>query len=240
MPTGPARRALLTGVRSFPFRNYVPTKGLPVGPGLDPDPRHLPDRHRGDGRGGHRDRLLHRQPVPDRPALRATSGARSTGQAELLAGRLPLPQQAVQAARHAQHDRALPAARAVGHRRGRAACARWPAGTRSTATTSASTRPRAWCAAASTCSTTSRRSARSSSASTPSTRTSRFDAPRVYQLAAGSAEGHRDEQGITPIQPFETPYSWVVDVDLDDESDRARARAVRRRDRRSSTSGSGG
>ena len=32
MPTGPARRALLTGVRSFPFRNYVPTKGLPVGP----------------------------------------------------------------------------------------------------------------------------------------------------------------------------------------------------------------
>ena len=33
MPTGPARRALLTGVRSFPFRNYVPTKGLPVGPG---------------------------------------------------------------------------------------------------------------------------------------------------------------------------------------------------------------
>ena len=33
MPTGPARRGLLTGVRSFPFRNYVPTPGLPVGPG---------------------------------------------------------------------------------------------------------------------------------------------------------------------------------------------------------------
>ena len=30
MPTGPARRALLTGVRSFPYRNYVPTQGLPV------------------------------------------------------------------------------------------------------------------------------------------------------------------------------------------------------------------
>ena len=27
MPTGPARRGLLTGVRSFPFRNYVPTQG---------------------------------------------------------------------------------------------------------------------------------------------------------------------------------------------------------------------
>ena len=36
MPTGPARRALLTGVRSFPYRNYVPTKGLPVGPGWIP------------------------------------------------------------------------------------------------------------------------------------------------------------------------------------------------------------
>src|SRR5918994_6465821 len=41
MPTGPARRALLTGVRSFPFRNYVPTKGLPVGPGWIP----IPDYH---------------------------------------------------------------------------------------------------------------------------------------------------------------------------------------------------
>src|SRR4029450_10985690 len=36
MPTGPARRGLLTGVRSFPFRNYVPTNGLPVGPGWIP------------------------------------------------------------------------------------------------------------------------------------------------------------------------------------------------------------
>src|ERR687894_78892 len=42
MPTGPARRALLTGVRSFPFRNYVPTKGLPVGPGWIPIQEHQP------------------------------------------------------------------------------------------------------------------------------------------------------------------------------------------------------
>src|SRR5918992_1192163 len=42
MPTGPARRALLTGVRSYPFRNYVPTKGLPVGPGWIPIPDHHP------------------------------------------------------------------------------------------------------------------------------------------------------------------------------------------------------
>ena len=42
MPTGPARRGLLTGVRSFPFRNYVPTKGLPVGPGWIPIQDHQP------------------------------------------------------------------------------------------------------------------------------------------------------------------------------------------------------
>src|ERR687897_1605412 len=42
MPTGPARRALLTGIRSFPYRNYVPTKGLPVGPGWIPIPDFQP------------------------------------------------------------------------------------------------------------------------------------------------------------------------------------------------------
>ena len=42
MPTGPARRALLSGVRSFPFRNYVPTKGLPLGPGWTPIPDQYP------------------------------------------------------------------------------------------------------------------------------------------------------------------------------------------------------
>ena len=31
-------------------------------------------------------------------------------------------------------------------------------------------------------------------------------------------EGHPEERGITPIQPFETPYSWVVNVDIDDET----------------------
>ena len=36
------RRALLTGVRSFPFRNYVPTKGLPLGPGWIPILDHQP------------------------------------------------------------------------------------------------------------------------------------------------------------------------------------------------------
>ena len=45
-----------------------------------------------------------------------------------------------------------------------------------------------------------------------------FDAPRVYQLAAGSPKGIETTEGVSPIQPFETPYSWVVHVDLDDDS----------------------
>ena len=42
-----------------------------------------------------------------------------------------------------------------------------------------------------------------------------LDAPQAFQLAAGSPKGI-ETQGITPIQPFETPYSWAVDVDVDD------------------------
>jgi arylsulfatase A-like enzyme len=42
MPTGPARRCLLSGVRSFPYRNWVPTKGLPLEPGWIPIPDNYP------------------------------------------------------------------------------------------------------------------------------------------------------------------------------------------------------
>ena len=121
MPTGPGapraahRRALV------PVPQLRADQGPAGRPRLDPDPRHLADRHRGRGRGRHRDRLLHRQPVPDRPALRQLPPHRRLGQAELLPGRLPLPQQALQAARDPQPDRALPAARAVRQRRGRPA-----------------------------------------------------------------------------------------------------------------------
>ena len=70
MPTGPARRGLLTGVRSFPFRNYVPTKGLPLGPGWIPIQDHQPIVTEVLGEAGVETGLLHRQPVPGRPALR--------------------------------------------------------------------------------------------------------------------------------------------------------------------------
>ena len=44
-----------------------------------------------------------------------------------------------------------------------------------------------------------------------------LDAPRVSRRIGGP-KGIENEKGITPIQPFETPYSWVIDVELDDET----------------------
>ena len=78
MPTGPARRGLLTGVRSFPFRNYVPTPGPAGRARLDLDPGQPADRHRGAGRGRRRDGLLHGQPVPRSGRGSPTSAAPST------------------------------------------------------------------------------------------------------------------------------------------------------------------
>ena len=44
-----------------------------------------------------------------------------------------------------------------------------------------------------------------------------LDAPRPTSAPPAAPRASR-EQGITPIQPFETPYSWVIDVDVDDET----------------------
>ncbi len=78
MPTGPARRGLLTGVRSFPFRNYVPTPGLPVGPGWISIQDNQPIVTEVLGEAGVETALLHGQPVPRRPALRQLPAAPST------------------------------------------------------------------------------------------------------------------------------------------------------------------
>ena len=40
----------------------------------------------------------------------------------------------------------------------------------------------------------------------------------MYVDAKGAPKGIEKEKGIIPIQPFETPYSWVIDVELDDET----------------------
>ena len=42
-----------------------------------------------------------------------------------------------------------------------------------------------------------------------------LDPPRVYMNRFGGPKGI-EKKGIIPIQPFETPYSWVIDVDVDD------------------------
>ena len=89
MPTGPARRALLTGVRSFPFRNSVRTPGLPVGPGWIGIQDFQPIVTEVMGEAG------------IETALRQLPPHRRRGPPELLPGRVPLPEQAVQAARSA-------------------------------------------------------------------------------------------------------------------------------------------
>ncbi len=45
-----------------------------------------------------------------------------------------------------------------------------------------------------------------------------FEPPKVFMDRFGPATGVAAEHGIVPVQPFETPYSWVVRVDLDDET----------------------
>ena len=121
MPTGPARRGLLTGVRSFPFRNYVPTKGLPLGPGWIPIPDHQPIVTEVLGEAGVETGYCTDNPFLVGPRFGQLPPHARLGPPELLPGRLPLPQQALQAPRAPQLDRALPAARAERLRRGGAA-----------------------------------------------------------------------------------------------------------------------
>jgi arylsulfatase A-like enzyme len=45
-----------------------------------------------------------------------------------------------------------------------------------------------------------------------------FEPPKVFMDRFGPAKGVAARNGIEPIQPFETPYSWVIRVDLDDET----------------------
>ena len=98
MPTGlgpprPAHRRALV-----PVPQLRPDQGTAARPGLDTDPRPPADSDRGARRGRRRDRLLHRQPVPGRPALRQLPPhALDFVRPELPPGRLPLPQQALQA-----------------------------------------------------------------------------------------------------------------------------------------------
>ena len=107
---GPARPAHRPALVSLP--QLGAHQGPASGAGLDPDPGRAADRDRGDGRGRRGDRLLHGQPLPRGTALRELPPDPRLRPPELLPGRVPLPEQAVQAPGSAERDRALPAAQA--------------------------------------------------------------------------------------------------------------------------------
>jgi arylsulfatase A-like enzyme len=217
MPTGPARRALLTGVRSFPFRNYVPTKGLPVGPGWTPIPDHYPILTEVMGEAG-----IETAYCTDNPFL---IGPRFGNFRRTLDWVKPSYSQG--AYRFLNKPFTRPATRSTIERYllpelsdsvevGRL---RAMAGWNSIYRDNERQYPTA-------------RVMRSGLNLVDDLKERRpfflgvdafdphepFDAPRVYQLAAGGPKGIETRDGVTPIQPFETPYSWVVHVDLDDES----------------------
>ena len=106
VPAGGARRrcpparpgaALLTGVRSFPFRNYVPTKGLPLGPGWIPIQDHQPIVTEVLGEAGVETGYCTDNPFLVGPRFGELQAHARLRAPELLAGRVPLPQQALQA-----------------------------------------------------------------------------------------------------------------------------------------------
>ena len=217
MPTGPARRALLTGVRSFPFRNYVPTKGLPVGPGWIPILDHQPIVTEVMGEAGIETGYCTDNPFLVGPrfanfrrTLDLVRPSYSQGAYRFLNKpfKRPAPRSAIE--RYLLPE--LSDSVEVGRLR---AMVGWNS------------------------------IYRDSDRDYPTARVVRaginivddlkedspfflgvdcfdphepLDAPRVFQNKFGGPKGIEKEQGITPIQPFETPYSWVIDVDLDDET----------------------
>jgi arylsulfatase A-like enzyme len=216
MPTGPARRALLTGVRSFPYRNYVPTKGLPVGPGWIPIPDHYPIVTEVMGEAG-----IETAYCTDNPFL---IGPRFANFRRTLDEVKPSFSQG--AYRFLNKPFKRPATRSTIERYllpelsdsvevGRL---RSMAGWNSIYRDSEPQYPTA-------------RVVRAGINLLDDLKERRpfflgvdafdphepLDAPRVFQLAAGGPKG-LELEGITPIQPFEVPYSWVIDVDLDDDT----------------------
>jgi arylsulfatase A-like enzyme len=217
MPTGPARRALLTGVRSFPFRNYVPTAGLPVGPGWIPIPDHSPIVTEVMGEAGIETAYCTDNPFLIGPrfgnfrrTLDWVKPSYSQGAYRFLNKPFKRPATRSTIERYLLPE--LSDSVEVGRLR---AMAGWNSIYRDN--------ERQYPTA---------RVVRSGLNLVDDLKKRRpfflgvdafdphepFDAPRVYQLGAGSPKGIETRDGIIPIQPFETPYSWIVHVDLDDES----------------------
>ena len=214
MPTGPARRALLTGVRSFPFRNSVPTPGLPVGPGWIGIQDHQPIVTEVMGEAGIETAYCTDNPFLVGPrfgnfrrTLDEVRPSYSQGAYRFL--NKPFKRPAPRSSIERYLLPALSDSVEVGRLR---AMAGWNSIYRRT--------ERQYPAA---------RVMRAGINLLDDLKKKRpfflgvdsfdphepLDAPQAFQLASGSPKGIQLE-GITPIQPFETPYSWAVDVDVDD------------------------
>ncbi len=218
MPTGPARRSILTGVRSFPFRNYVPTKGLPVGPGWIPIPEFHPI-------------------VTEVMAQADVETAYCTDNPFLIGPRFGnfrrtldwvKPSYSQGAYRFLNKPYKRPATRStieryllpelsdtveVGRLR---AMAGWNSIYRDSENDYPTARVvRSGLRLLDDLKDTGKPFFLGIDAFDPH---EPLDAPRVYQTRWGDEPLGSEKQGIEPIQPFETPYSWVVDVDVDDET----------------------
>jgi arylsulfatase A-like enzyme len=222
MPTGPARRGLLTGVRSFPFRNYVPTKGLPLGPGWVPIQENQPIVTEVLGEAGVETAYCTDNPFLVGPrfsnfrrTLDFVKASYSQGAYRFLNKpfKRPAPRSAIE--RYLLPE--LSDSVEVGRLRSMV-------GWNSIYRDSDRDYPTA-------------RVVRSGINLVDDLKKKRpfflgvdtfdphepLDAPRVYVDAKGAPKGIEKEKGVIPIQPFETPYSWVIDVELDDETiERAR------------------
>jgi arylsulfatase A-like enzyme len=215
MPTGPARRALLTGVRSFPFRNSVPTKGLPVGPGWIPILDHQPIVTEVMGDAGIETAYCTDNPFLVGPrfanfrrTLDEVKPSYSQGAYRFL--NKPFKRPATRSAIERYLLPELSDSVEVGRLRSMAG---WNSIYRRRETQYPTARVM-----------------RAGINLLDDLKQKRpfflgvdafdphepLDAPQAFQLAAGSPKGVERTRGIIPIQPFEVPYSWAVDVDVDD------------------------
>ena len=217
MPTGPARRGLLTGVRSFPFRNYVPTKGLPLGPGWIPIQDNQPIVTEVLGEAGVETGYCTDNPFLVGPrfanfrrTLDFVRPSYSQGAYRFLNKpfKRPAPRSAIERYLLPRLSDSVEVGRL-----------RSMVGWNSIYRDSDRDYPTA-------------RVFRSGINIADNLKKKRpfflgvdgfdphepLDAPRVFQDKYGGPKGIEKTMGITPIQPFETPYSWVIDMELDPET----------------------
>ena len=217
MPTGPARRGLLTGVRSFPFRNYVPTPGLPVGPGWISIQDNQPIVTEVLGEAGVETGYCTDNPFLDRAAVRELPQDRRQIKPSFSQGayrflnkpfKRPAPRSAIE--RYLLPE--LSDSVEVGRLRSMVG---WNSIYRDTDNDYPTARV-----------------FRSAINIVDDLKKKRpfflgadgfdphepLDAPRIFQNKYGGPKGIEVTKGITPIQPFETPYSWVIDMKLDPDT----------------------